>query len=589
MCGIAGILVHKGYPDEQIISLLARSLEHRGPDGSGQFNHKKTVVLHKRLSIIDLETGNQPIQNQDGSAIIANGEIYNYLELRESLGKKNFLTNSDCEAPLHTYGLNGAAFTQDLRGMYAIAIVNIQTNNIQLARDPFGIKPLYYTKFKDGIAFSSEAGSLLDAGLAPRTLHVVKRDEFLQLQFTTGEDTVFEGIKRVMPGQTLSLDNNDITEVYQHNSLPDCGPENWSQKEALHKLDEALMDSVMVHQRSDVPYGMFLSGGVDSSAILACMRDLNEKPVEAFTAGFSGTSVNDERDQAQTVAAAAGANFTSVEFSEPNFWELLPRIAAVMDDPAADYAILPTYKLGKTCHDAGLKVVLSGEGGDELFAGYGRYRKQLRPWFLGGRNMRSKGIFHGLELLRNTGDQWKDHLNEVWEKESNPQRTKLQVAQAVDCADWLAHDLLIKLDRCLMAHGVEGRTPFLDPIVANVAMRLPDSLKVKGRIGKYLLRLWLDQKLPEAAAFSKKKGFTVPVAEWMGRRGATLGKLVASRESIQEICHRIEVEKLFSSLDGSAIKRNGQAAWVLLFYALWHRRHIEGLVPEGDILEVLSA
>ena len=163
----------------------------------------------------------------------------------------------------------------------------------------------------------------------------------------------------------------------------------------------------MVHQRSDVPYGMFLSGGVDSSVILACMRDLNEKPVEAFTAGFQARSVNDERDHAQTVAAAAGANFNSVEFSETNFWELLPEIAAVMDDPAADYAILPTYKLGKTCHDAGLKVVLSGEGGDELFAGYGRYRRQLRPWFLGGRNMRSKGIFHGLGLLRNTGDNGK--------------------------------------------------------------------------------------------------------------------------------------------------------------------------------------
>ena len=139
-----------------------------------------------------------------------------------------------------------------------------------------------------------------------------------------------------------------------------------------------------------------------------------------------------------------------------------------------------------------------------------------------------------------------------------------------------------------MAHGVEGRTPFLDPNVANFAIRLPDNLKIRGRVGKYLLRLWLDQKLPEAAAFSKKKGFTVPVAEWMGRRGVTLGKLVASRESIQEICNVEKVEELFASLDGSAVKRNGQAAWVLLFYALWHRRHIEGLTPEGDILEVLS-
>jgi len=588
MCGIAGILVTEGTPDEKVIHSLAASLAHRGPDGSGRFGYRKTVVLHKRLSIIDLETGDQPIQNQDSSVIVANGEIYNFLELRKTLGENNFQTKSDCEPPLLLYNLNGAAFTRDLRGMYAIAIVDTQKNDIQLARDPFGIKPLYYTKFEDGIAFASEAGALLDANLTPRKLHLGKRHELLQLQFTTGADTIFENIKRVMPGQTLSLANNEINHRHQYNSLPDRGPGSWSEKEALQKLDVALMDSVMVHQRSDVPYGMFLSGGVDSSVILACMRDLNERPVEAFTAGFSGTSVNDERDHAKIVADAAGANFNNVEFSENDFWQLLPEIVAAMDDPAADYAILPTYKLGKACHDAGLKVVLSGEGGDELFAGYGRYRRQIRPWYLGGRKMRSRGVFHGLGLLRDTSGQWQDHLDEVWGKESNPQRTKLQTAQAVDCADWLAHDLLIKLDRCLMAHGVEGRTPFLDPVVANVAMCLPDNLKIRRRCGKYLLRLWLDQKLPEAAAFSKKKGFTVPVTEWMGRRGTALGKLVASKDSIQEICDSLRVEQLFSSLDGGAIKRNGHAAWVLLFYALWHRRHIEGIIPEGDVFEVLS-
>jgi asparagine synthase (glutamine-hydrolysing) len=588
MCGIAGILMHKGLPDKQAVDLLARSLEHRGPDGSGYFDHEATSILHKRLSIIDLETGNQPIQNQENSVIIVNGEIYNYLELREVLGEKNFHTKSDCEPPLLMYELNGDTFAKELRGMYAIAIFDTREQSLHLARDPFGIKPLYYAKLNEGFAFASEAGSLLDAGLAKRSLDRVKRDEFLQLQFTIGKKTIFEDIKRVMPGQTLSLDNNEINVRHESNFLSDSGPENWSQKDALLKLDEVLMNSVLVHQRSDVPYGMFLSGGIDSSAILACMRDLNETPVEAFTAGFSGTSVNDERIHAKIVANAAGANFNSIEFSENDFWELLPEIVTTIDDPAADYAILPTYKLGMACHDAGLKVVLSGEGGDELFAGYGRYRRQMRPWFLGGRKMRSKGIFEGLGLLRNAGDQWKECLDEVWEKESKPQRTKLQIAQAVDCADWLAHDLLIKLDRCLMAHGVEGRTPFLDPNVADFAMRLPDNLKVRGRIGKYLLRLWLDKKLPEAAAFSRKKGFTVPVAEWMGRRGVTLGKLVASRESIQEICDGNKVKELFASLDGSAVKRNGQAAWVLLFYALWHRRHIEGLTPEGDILEVLS-
>lgn len=588
MCGLAGILLQDGKPDKAVIDALANALAHRGPDGSGAFASQDIEVIHTRLSIIDLETGDQPIQDKHGAVIVANGEIYNYLELREALGEQNFQTKSDCEPPLLLYELEGTAFTQSLRGMYGIAIVDPHNQHIHLARDPYGIKPLYYTEFEGGIAFASEAAALLDAGLAPRNLNTGKRQELLQLQFTTGVETIFENIKRVAPGETLTLKSGRITHHLHHRPLPKGGPENWTEKEALEKLDEALMDSVMVHQRSDVPYGMFLSGGVDSSVVLACMRDLNEQPVEAFTAGFSGTGVADERDHAQTVANAAGANFHGIEFSEQDFWALLPEIAATMDDPAADYAILPTYKLGQAAQQAGLKVVLSGEGGDELFAGYGRYRKQMRPWFLGGRKMRSKGVFHGLGLLRDQSSDWRNNFEAVWAREANSGRSKLQIAQAVDCADWLPHDLLIKLDRCLMAHGVEGRTPLLDKKVADVAMLLPDDLKVRGRIGKYLLRQWLEQKLPEARPFDKKKGFTVPVAEWMGRRGGKLGKLVAAQESIKDVCDPVGVEKLFASLEGSAVKRNGQAAWVLLFYALWHRRHIEGIAPAGDVFECLG-
>ena len=588
MCGLAGILLHDGTPDEAAIDALAAALAHRGPDGSGEFAYQDMEVVHTRLAIIDLETGDQPIQDKRGTVIVANGEIYNYIELRKSLGEKNFLTKSDSESPLLMYELNGTAFTQGLRGMYAVAIADPHNHHIQLARDPFGIKPLYYTEFEGGVAFASEAGALLDAGLASRSLNENKRQELLQLQFTTGRDTIFEEIKRVDPGQTLTLDGGQVSHSLHHPALSRKAPEKWSEKEALEKLDEALMDSVMVHQRSDVPYGMFLSGGVDSSVVLACMRELNEQPVEAFTAGFSGTSVADERAHAKAVADAAGANFHELEFSEDDFWALLPEIAAVMDDPAADYAILPTYKLGQAVSKAGLKVVLSGEGGDELFAGYGRYRKQMRPWYLGGRKMRSKGVFHGSDLLRDQTENWRDSFEQIWQRETNSKRTKLQIAQAVDCADWLPHDLLIKLDRCLMAHGVEGRTPLLDRKGAEVALLLPDKLKVRGRVGKYLLRVWLDQKLPEARAFDRKKGFTVPVAEWMGRRGSELGKLVAAQESIKEICDPSNVEKLFAILEGSHDKRDGQAAWVLLFYALWHRRHIQGLAAEGDVFDCLG-
>ena len=227
-------------------------------------------------------------------------------------------------------------------------------------------------------------------------------------------------------------------------------------------------------------------------------------------------------------------------------------------------------------------------GGDELFAGYGRYRRLLRPWFLGGGAMRRKGGFEGLGVLRDDGNNWRAGLDRAAAREATAGRTRLQAAQAMDCADWLPNDLLIKLDRCLMAHGVEGRTPFLDRRVAEVAMRLPDNLKVRGRTGKYVLRRWLERKLPEARPFTRKKGFTVPVGEWIAARSGEISQLVARQPCIGEVCHPAAVEALFRTLDPSR-PRVAQAAWRLLFYALWYRRHMEGRAPDGDVFEVLSA
>ncbi len=588
MCGLAGIMMHDGAPDVRLLEVMVGTMGHRGPDSTGRCDLGETIMGHSRLAIIDLESGDQPLFDRRGTALVANGEIYNYIELRHSLGEARFQTRSDCEPPLLMYELNGAAFAQPLRGMFAIAIGDPHNGHVQLARDPFGIKPLYYTEFDGGVAFASEANALMASGLVPRTLNTASRDELLQLQFTTGRDTVFEGIRRVLPGETITLEKGRLTHHMRRAALADTPPMDWSEDEALRKLDEALMDSVMVHQRSDVSYGMFLSGGVDSSAILACMRELNDQPVEAFTAGFSGTKVVDERKHAEAVAKAAGANHHCVEFSEADFWKLLPEIVSFLDDPTADYAVLPTYKLGQLVKEAGLKVVLSGEGGDELFAGYGRYRKLLRPWWLGGRPMRQKGSFDGLGVLRNDEDTWRENFKNLQERENFGRRTKLQVAQAVDCADWLPHDLLIKLDRCLMAHSVEGRTPMLDPKVAALAMQLPDKLKIRGGQGKYLLRRWLETKLPEARPFERKQGFTVPVAEWIGRRGAETGKLVAAKEAIWEIADPAKVESLFAGLERDSSGQNGQAAWRLLFYALWHKRHIEDVKLEGDVFAALS-
>ena len=584
MCGIAGIILSDGMADPTALDRMLHSLSHRGPDGAS-----KDVVAgfgHTRLAIIDLETGDQPFKTESGHRLVANGEIYNYLELRSALGEEKFTTLSDCEIPLILFERRGEKFADDLRGMYAIAAREGHQADVHLSRDPFGIKPLYSSIIDGGVAFSSEISALADAGLIPRALHEEARDEMLQLQFSTGRKTLQAHATRILPGETVRIRDDGVIPVRQRDVLPQEGPGDWSEEEALEILDDVLMNSVLVHQRADVPYGMFLSGGVDSSAILACMRELNDRPVEAFTAGFTGTDVADERAHAERVAKAAGANFHSVNFSEDDFWTLLPEIVSVFDDPTTDYAILPTYKLGALARAHGLKVILSGEGGDELFAGYGRYRRSLRPWWLGGRPMRSQGLFDGEGLLRAEDGAWRRSEGPV---DTRAAWSELQQAQAADCRNWLPNDLLIKLDRCLMAHGVEGRTPLLDPEVAAVAFNLPEALKIKNGQGKYLLRRWLATKLPEAEPYSKKRGFTVPVAHWISSKACVTGELVAAQPAIQEIADPDNVCRLFNSLEGNPASKPGQMAWTLLFYALWHRYHIQGQALEGDVLECLSS
>jgi|TARA_Y100000294_G_scaffold152322_1_gene150554 asparagine synthase (glutamine-hydrolysing) len=619
MCGIAGIMNRSGAaPGDAVLQALTKALAHRGPDGQGRVISGATGLVHTRLAIIDLETGDQPLfasQNTEKqeagtggtrtgtkqeartgetrtgtkkAALIANGEIYNYIELKLDMGRVEFRTGSDCEPPLHLYLRHGLDFTRHLRGMYAIAIYDPAEDSLVLARDPFGIKPLYYAETAEGLAFASEPQALFQAGLVKPVLRPEARNELLQLQFTTGAGTVFEGVHRLLPGETVQVRGGRVTDRLSRKALPDGGPIEVSQSAALRRLDEVLSDSVNIHQRSDVPYGMFLSGGIDSSALLAMMSRLNERPVQAFTAGFSGTDVADERQLARAVAEAAGADHTEVEFSEEDFWALLPKIAAVMDDPAADYAVLPTYKLAAAAKEAGLKVVLTGEGGDELFGGYGRYRRLRRARLLGGRPMRERGVFDGLGVLRGEPAGWRDGFAKSEQEAAQGGRTKLQAAQAADCADWLPHDLLAKLDRCLMAHGVEGRVPFLDLKVADFALRLPDRLKVRRGRGKWLLRKWLQTALPAALPFARKRGFTVPVGEWIGGRGRELGPLVASRPGIEEICLPNAVEDLFAAAGSGSGRRTGQAAWGLLFYALWHRRHIEGLEAQGGVFDVLG-
>lgn len=583
MCGIAGLALRSGAtPSPSMLAAMNTALGHRGPDGSGQHVSGNVALAHTRLAIIDLETGDQPLF-AGPTALIGNGEVYNYRELRHE-NQLACVTGSDCEPPLHLYRRDGIGFAERLRGMYAIALHDPAERRLVLARDPFGIKPLYIAEFADGIAFASEPQALLAAGVATPVLDEDRLKELLQIQFTTGAETIFRGITRLLPGETIAIADGRIVERRRRAALPEGGPEEIGEEEALARLDAALQDSVDLHQRSDVPYGMFLSGGTDSAAILAMMARLNDRPVLAFTAGFDVPGAADEREAAARAAKAAGAQHVAIDVTRAEVWRHLPQIVGAMDDPAADYAIIPTWFLARRARQE-VKVVLSGEGGDEIFGGYGRYRSAMRAWWLGGKAPRRKGAFDGLDVLRAEPTGWRDGIAAAEIEAAEGGRTRLQAAQALDVADWLPNDLLTKLDRCLMAHAVEGRTPFLDAGIAAAAFRLPDALKVRRDMGKYLLRRWLETRFPASEPFRPKQGFTVPIGAWIAEDGARLGALVAAQAGVAEIAKPDRVQALFRAAAG---KKEAFAAWHLLFHALWHRRHVEGRPMLGDVFEALA-
>jgi asparagine synthase (glutamine-hydrolysing) len=586
MCGIAGLILSSGAPppDPATLSKLIDSLHHRGPDGTGHAVVGRVALVHNRLAIIDLVTGDQPLF-AGPATLICNGEIYNYRELRAAMPGVAFATNSDCEPPLHLWLRNGADYARELRGMFAVAIHERAQRTVTLTRDAFGIKPLYITQMPNGLAFASEPQALLEAGLAAREVRPAAREELLQLQFTTGTDTIFQGIQRVLPGETLTCADGHVIERRRISPIPEGGPENIDEDAALARLDRALEESVDLHQRADVPYGMFLSGGIDSATLLTLMARLNSDPVLAFTAGFDVPEAADEREHAAAVAKALGAHHESIEINEAMVWRHLPEIVACMDDPAADYAIIPTWFLAQRARQD-VKVVLSGEGGDEIFAGYPRYRSATKPWWLGGRAMYARGSFDRVNVLRARPAGWRDGIAAAELRAAEGGRSRLAAAQATDMTDWLPHDLLLKLDRCLMAHAVEGRTPFLDSGVAAAAFRLPDAMKLHNGMGKWILRKWLEKNLPMARPFAPKQGFTVPVGAWIKGQGVRLGPLVAAQPGVAEIADPERVEALFR---GIRRWRDGFAAWKLLFYALWHRRHILGLHPVGDVFDTLGA
>lgn len=576
MCGVAGVfLKNNKIINRKTLSSFSKSLLHRGPNAQTTFYDNNVSLVHTRLSIVDLVGGDQPLTNDQGHTIVVNGEIYNHIELRKNWQNSYcFKTNSDSEVILASYLLSKdlKSTMSNLRGMYAFACYDSKKEIMFLSRDPFGIKPLYYIEDNRGVVFSSEIKTFLDSGWCSRTPDYKSIVEILQLRYGTKNVTIVANVKRLLPGQTLILYKGKIINSFITNALPKVLSSYQKKTDVLERLKKSLIDSINVHLRSDVPYGLFLSGGLDSAAILSLISKKKLKPIKTFTVSFEKYNTYDERLVAKKLSTYFGTEHEEINLSEKDFWGLLPEVIECMDDLIFDPAMIPTFKMAKIA-SRNLKVILCGEGSDELFAGYRRYQKVGWPISVGGRFMRIKGVFDGSIIFNKFyEDLWRSSLLNKFMSMNFFSYTKLQCLQSIDMGTWLPNNLLIKLDRCLMSNSLEGRAPFLDPFVVRNSYVLSDKFKVNYYWGKWILRLLVEKEFTFLQPFIKKKGFRVPMENWILKYKKQLSNILPYHESFKYLCNTLNLKNYLQY----ASKKQAVGVWSLFVYYLWYQRYIKG-------------
>ncbi len=589
MCGIAGLYLKRGDVTADRLNRVAQTLHHRGPDGQGLFAERRVGLIHTRLSIIDLKQGGQPLYcGDDKLVLVANGEIYNYIELRQQLCARGhtFATHSDCETILAAYREYGEAFLNHLEGMFAFALYDRQKEQLLLARDRLGIKPLFFKEDENGLYFGSELKALLRLSDEPAQVDERGLVQFLQNNFSSARTTLLQGVERVMPGEAVVIGQQGVEKRWRYWTPNHVQPDGQPFDEAAEVFD-GLMDEVMqTHLRTDVPFGLFLSGGVDSAVLLAMLSRHVDGPIKTYSVGFPNSSVTNELNAAAVMAKQFNTDHTVLALGPQALLQALPHAIWAADELMGDYANLPVSLLAQRAAQD-LKVVFSGEGGDEVFAGYARYRapalkrwlKQLRYPGSGGFRM-SKTFktpwqkkLYGDSLLQ-AADAWSEPFISAWQ-DLPSEMPPMSRMQAVDMQTWLADDLLVKADRMLMAWGVEGRVPFLDHRIVEFGLALPAELKVEGKTGKVFLRRWAERYLPRDHLWSRKRGFTVPVGDWLS--GALLDELalvLPQQPGIQQWFRVDGVNQLIARqrLKGDMV----QPLWRLWQFAIWHRIFIEG-------------
>ncbi|HEU5252291.1 MAG TPA: asparagine synthase (glutamine-hydrolyzing) [Solirubrobacterales bacterium] len=559
MCGICGVVAaeREGAPDLEAVARMSERLVHRGPDDDGLFHEGPVALAARRLSIIDLAHGHQPIENEDRSAVVVqNGEIYNYRELKRELEGKGhrFATDCDTEVLVHGYEEWGEGFVERLRGMFAIALWDKRRRRLLLARDRFGIKPLYYRHVGGTLSFASELKAMLEQPGFSRAIDPKAVSAYLAFNSIPAPLTIFAEARKLPPGHLLAWEGGEVElRRYARVGATPGDERGGSEDELAARLREVLEDSVRAHLVADVPVGVLLSGGVDSGGLAALAAGHSGEPVRTFSIGFEEAGF-DELSRARLVAERYGTDHREL-IVRPDAVELLPKLVEAFDEPFGDSSALPTYLVSELAAEH-VKVALSGEGGDELFGGYYTYVADLLARRIGRLAPLARPLAEALPSRHDrVGFDYKAkrfaraaalpplERHHAWKEIFSPgQRAELAGAAAsgwdpvdlyreryaetagaeelarmqdVDLGIYLVDDLLVKTDRASMAHSLETRVPFLDPRVAELAFSLPRRAKVRGFSKKRLLRKALEPLLPREIIHGRKQGFSIPIAAWL--------------------------------------------------------------------------
>ncbi len=611
MCGIVGVYSDSGnLPVEQDFAAACATIRHRGPDDQGIFRNETVALGQRRLSIIDLDSGHQPIHNEDQTVwTVYNGEIYNYIELRdelEGLGHR-FYTASDTEVIVHAYEQWGTEGFARLRGMYAIALWDSRDRSMVLARDPLGKKPLYVTAQQGQRAFASELKALRALPSLDFTLDPEACRDFALLGYIPTPASIYREVRKVKPGHALTLRGETIEErpFWRLSFLP---KHQLGEAELLDQLDQHLNDAVRLRLRSDVPFGAFLSGGLDSSVVTALMAKHMSRPVKTYSIGFKEAAFNELSD-ARQIAKHIGAEHHE-HIVSADAVALLEKLVWHFDEPFADSSAIPTYLVAEAAA-RDVKMVLSGDGGDEAFGGYERYLKQQvierlrrRSFGLAGAGLKALGrilpaglgarlawlgertalpfparYLSGVALCtpanangwlaKDHGDTGYGTIERCFDHGYDDLTDEMIHG---DIESYLLDDILVKVDRMTMANSLEARSPLLDVKLVEWAARLPNDMKMRDGRGKYLLRQLAKTYLPKEALDKKKQGFAIPLDHWFR---TDLREMIADTIESRDFAdagvfnHDVARDLLREHLAGT--RQHGEKLWQMLVFALWHK------------------